>query len=269
MKKTTTNIILNIKYNQVLYLLIAVLFTNCKPIKFKEHFRIDNQNLKVNGKVRSVTHTIIFENKEKDTVRKKYLYNGNKYPQELIKYYSDGQLTSYYTYEKGKIISDSCHVETVSFVYKWKYDANGNNIERKSTRNGKVVYTKKNKFDNRNNKIERLSLEYGKLKDKIVFSNDYKKRVVSSFNTKVNRINKTHYDKKGNIIFNDYRFGDLYFKYDRMGEMIYKKVINKHRGHTSEHKYIITYDNKNNIIQKKTFVNSKLTETINLSIDYL
>ena len=30
--------------------LIVVLFTNCKPIKFKEHFRIDNQDLKVNGK---------------------------------------------------------------------------------------------------------------------------------------------------------------------------------------------------------------------------
>lgn len=269
MKKKITNIILNIKYNHVVYLLIAVLFTNCKPIKFKEHFRIDNQDLKVNGKVKSVTHTIIFEDKEKDTVKKIYLYNGNRYPQELIKYYSDGPLTRYFTYEKGKIISDSCKSGPISYVNKWKYDVNGNNIERYRMTNGKVTFNKKTAFDNRNNKIERLYIDNGKLRDSIVFSNDYKKRVMSSFNTKINRINKTHYDKKGNIIFNNYRFADLYYKYNRMGEMIYKKEVNKHRGYTNEYKYIITYDNKNNMTQKMTFLNNKLIETINLSIDYL
>lgn len=250
-----------------LLLISYIIFISCSSSKFQDTFFEENEELKIHGKIKSITCYSLFEEEKNDSTKVILVYNGNKLPQKHIHFFKTITVTTSYTYNGNNLIDIKPDYNKQSST-KMEYDKKGNMINRKSLYQNSVILEKKMFYDKNNNKIKEIHLESGKPGDTTLFKYNYKNRTKTSYYLKSNSESKTYYNHKGQIIRVDSRYGKLLYEYDKMGRISKKISYDKNDNLKFEQNYINTYDKKKNLIMTKIISNNKLYETTIYQIEY-
>jgi len=245
----------------------SLIFICCSSSKFQATFFEENEELKIYGKIKSITCYSLFEKEKNDSIKEILIYNGNKLPQKNIHFFKTITVTTSYTYD-GNNLTDKKPDYNKQSSYKMEYDKKGNMINLKSIYQNSVILEKKMFYDKNNNKVKEIHLESGKPGDTTLFKYNYKKRTMTSYYLKSNNESKKYYNHKGKIIRVDSRYGKLLYEYDKMGRISKKISFDKTDNLKFEQNYINTYDKKKNLIMTKIILNNKLYKTTIYQIEY-
>lgn len=273
------------KYKYLVNLLFFIFLFSCSSIKIKEQKndcptlyghvkRIEAvsqlYSLGKNAEPSSKINSNIFYDKINRIIKQFDCYNTINCDSTIFKYDNNSGLLVNILNSKIK------NHETLKVVY--RYDTNGNEIERNEYQNDTLYYNSFNEYDKYNNQIKSTRLD-----KKNVTTNrydyNYKKRyyTVKSFKNGSNNPTYTiisYYNKKGYITKEEKLNKDsnftlfCTFEYDYYNNLSKQVFYDDNNKATSTNKFTRIFDKKGNMISKESYQNEKLYEKNTYNITY-
>jgi hypothetical protein len=269
-----------------IYFILFLFLISCNSVKIKEMEMDSTQDL--TGKIQQINiSTIHYPISIKDTITREeksviFFDSKNKITRQIDFYPKFKDETSF-VYKNKQLVSTISKIGNQTTIIEYKYDKNKNVIEYKQLVNDTLIILKTSTYDKRNNLTEetRSFPNYMKNNSFEKFETDYKNRTVKIQSFDENRKMKNHYlktyfNKKGYVIKTEFIYPNSnkdystysIIEYDRFGNLMSRKNLDKERKVKESIDYKNTYDENGNIIIREKYLTEKLIEKTTFQIIY-
>lgn len=271
---------------KIIYLMSIFFLISCNSIKVSDSGIDSTQDFVGNIKELKFTSTNYLNTKKDSVEADDYsvlYFNSKNNIIKQIDYYQKFREETIFNYKDNLLESKISTIGDRIKKFEYKYDSKQNLIEYKQTDNGKLYFIKTKVYDKKNNTIKQFHVfpNYNKNNSTSFYEYDYKNKVrmiksLDSNNQIQNVYVKEKFDKNGLILRAELIYTDenkdyssiSVGKYDKSGNLINSKSIDKKGNIKAEAIYKYIFDSKGNIIQMVKYLDGKTIEKTISEITY-